>query len=219
MTASGFLVTRCQPADLLSLFTPRQVLGLFQGTQWIDWNGLPAGLEILTADRPERLWRIERERFHLIIDTNQSSSDLGAFIDCLAGVSRGVALASARLGTLLHHASRIVAPPAYPQRSSGPFRPRTSGAVLVFRETVLRVVDTSQVLDSATLSLTLPNLPRAVGVLEPSFPGLQADRFSLHLPLRGHHPEEVLGRLREAGVTVTASSVWYRLLQTGPPKS
>jgi hypothetical protein len=143
---------------------------------------------------------------------------LSPFLVCLARMSKGVALVSSRLGALLRNASRIVAQPAYPQRTSGPFRVRTSGAVLVFREAMLRVVDSAQVLDSATLTLTLPDPARGAAVLESSFPSLQVERPFLHLSVRGHHPEEVLGRLREAGVGVSASAMWYRLLQSWPLK-
>jgi hypothetical protein len=219
MTASPLSATRCEPGDLLSLFSPGQVIGLFQGTAWIDWSAPSTpGLEILTLDRPERLWRVERNRFHVVVDTNQSWSGIGALVECLVHGSKGVALVSSRLGRLLRWASRVVAPPPYPQRNSGPFRSRTSGAILVFRETTLTVLERHQVQDSATLSIAIPNPARAVAVLEPSFPVLQADRTSLHLPLRGHHPEEVLGRLRQEGITVAASAVWYRLLQSCPLK-
>lgn len=216
MTASPSLA-RCEPADLLSLFSPGQAIGLFQGTQWIDWSApSPPGLEILTPGPPSRFWRIPRQRFHLLLDPGAPGSGLGALIECLSPASKGVALVSDRLGTLLRFTSRIVAPPAFPQRTSGPFRSRTSGALLVLRETTLRVVDRVQVQDSATLSLVLSEPARAVRILAGSFPALDADRNSVHLPLRGHQAEEVLGRLREEGIGVTGSAVWYRLLQARP---
>lgn len=218
MTVPPVPLPRCEPGDLLPLLTPGQVIGLYQGTQWIDWGGnLTPGLEILTSDRPERFWRARRQGFHFVVDTT-GPDNLAAFLDCLAGVSRGVALVSSRLGTLLRRASRVVAQPPYPQRTSGPFRSRTSGALLVFRETTLRVVERAQALDSATLSLRVPDPAHTVRVLEASFPGLQLDRGILHLTLRGHHAEEVLGRLREERIAVTGSAVWYRLLQTCPLK-
>ena len=216
MTASAISASRCDPADLVALLSPGQVIGLFEGNRWIDWSGLPPpGVEILPAGQPELLWRVSRDRFHFVVDSSGAGSP-AAFLDCLLKVSRGVALVSSRLGALLHRASRIVAPPLYPQRTSGPFRVRTSGAFLVFRETTLRVVERRQVEETATLTLALPDLPRAIAALESSFPDLQATRSTIHLPLRGHHPEEVLGRLRGDGVPVTASSVWYRLLQNCP---
>jgi hypothetical protein len=216
MTASPVSCTRCEPGDLLSLLTPGQVIGLYQGTRWIDWGGvgLP-GLEILTSDRPERFWRARPQGFHFVIDSS-ASQNLAALLDCLASVSRGVALVSSRLGTLLQRTCRVVAQPGYSQRTSGPFRSRTSGALLIFRETTLRVVERAQVLESATLSLRATDPAHAVGVLEPSFPGLQLDRGILHLTLRGYHAEEVLGRLRQERIAVTGSAVWYRLLQTCP---
>lgn len=218
MTASPLPPARCELADLLSLFSPGQVIGFYQGTQWIDWSESSPGLEILSSDRPQGLWRINRNRFHLVVEPSGAPAPIGAFVECLAGISRGVALVSSRLGTLLHWTSRIVSPPLYPQRTSGPFRSRTSGAVLMFRETTLRVVDRNQVLESATLSISIADPARAAGILEPSFPGLQVDRSSLHLSLRGHHAEEVLGRLRQEGIAVAASAVWYRLLQPCPIK-
>jgi hypothetical protein len=216
MTASAVSFPRCDPADLVALLSPGQVIGLYEGNQWIDWTGLPApGLEVLTADRPELLWRIGRDRFHLVVDSTGKASP-GALLDCLVKVSRGTALVSARLGALLKRTSRIVAPPLYPQRSSGPFRVRTSGAYLVFRETTLRVVERWQVEETATLTLAVPDPVRVIAALESSFPGLQGTRSVVHLPLRGHYPEEVLGRLRADGLAVTASAVWYRLLQNCP---
>jgi hypothetical protein len=218
MTASATPAARCDPADLLPLLSPGQVVGFYQGTQWIDWNSSPAGLDILTTDRPARLWRAQRDCFHLVIDAEGSSFILPAFLECLAGVSRGVALVSSRLGQLLRLTARIVALPAYPQRTSGPFRARTSGAVLVFREATLRVAERTQVLDSATLSVALPDPARAIAVLGLSFPSLQVERSVVHLPLRGHHAEEVLSRLREDGVPVKRSAVWFRVIQGCPLK-
>ena len=216
MTASAVSSTRCDPADLVALLSPGQVIGFYEGNRWIDWSGLPApGLEVVAADRPEMLWRMGRDRFHLVVDSSGAASP-GAFLDCLVKVSKGIALVSARLGTLLRRTSRIVAPPLYPQRTSGPFRVRTSGSFLVFRETTLRVVERGQVEDTATLTLALPDPVRAIAALETSFPGLQGTRSVVHLPLRGHHPEEVLGRLRADGLVVTRSAVWYRLLQNCP---
>lgn len=216
MTASAFSPTRCDPADLAALLSPGQVVGLFEGNKWIDWSGLPApGMEVLPAGQPELLWRAARDRFHLVVDTTDTASP-AAFLDCLVKVSKGVALVSSRMGALLRRASRIVAPPLYPQRTSGPFRVRTSGAFLVFRETTLRVLERHQVEETATLTLVVPDTVRAIAALESSFPGLQAVRSRIHLSLRGHHPEEVLGRLREEGIVVTASAVWYRLLQNCP---
>ena len=215
MTASAF-PSRCDPADLVSLLSPGQVIGLFEGTQWINWSELPApGVEILAADRPELLWRAQRDRFHLVVESARATNQ-AAFLDCLIKVSKGVALVSSRLGSLLQRASRIVAPPLYPQHTAGPFRVRTSGAFLVFRETTLRVVERFQVRETATLTVSVSDPVRAITVLESSFPGLQANRCNIHLPLRGHHPEEVLGRLRADGVAVAASAVWYRLLQNCP---
>ena len=216
MTASAALA-RCEPADLLPLLSPGQAIGLFQGTQWIDWSApSPSGLEILPLSPPSRIWRVSRSRCHLVLDDEEPGSGLAAFLEWLVRESKGVALVSPRLGTLLRLTSRIVAPLAYSQRTSGPFRSRTSGAILVFGETTLRVVDRAQVQDSATLSLALADPARAAGVLEGSFPALEAGRNSVHLPLRGHHAEEVLGRLREEGIAVSASAVWYRLLQPCP---
>jgi hypothetical protein len=215
MAASAFS-SRCDPADLVTLLSPGQVIGLYEGTQWIDWSELPApGVGVLAADRPEQLWRAERNRYHIVIESAGTTCP-APVLDCLTKVSKGVALVSSRLGTLLHRASRIVSPPLYPQRTSGPFRVRTSGAFLVFRETTLRVVERLQVLETATLTLSVSDPARALTVLEPSFPGLQASRFTVHLPLRGHSPEEVLGRLRAEGVGVTGSAVWYQLLQNCP---
>jgi hypothetical protein len=216
MTASAVSTTRCDPADLVPLLSPGQVIGLYEGNQWIDWSGLPTpGLEILAADRPELLWRVGRDRFHLVVDSTRAINP-GAFLNCLLKLSKGVALVSSRLGTLLQRTSRIVAPPLYPHRTSGPFRVRTSGAFLVFRETTLRVVERQQVEETATLTIVIPDPVRAIATLESSFPGLQGTRTAVHLPLRGHHPEEVLGRLRADGLAVTASAVWYRLLQNCP---
>lgn len=214
MTALPVSGARCNPAELLGLLSPGQVIGLYQGTQWIDWSAPPApGLDIL-SNRADQLWRGERQRFHFVVDSNPDR--LGPYLECLAHLSRGVALVSSRLGAMLQFASRIVALPAYPQRTSGPFRTRTSGAVLVFRETTLRVLERGQVIDSATLTLAVQDPARAVRVMESSFPSLQVDHALLHLELRGHYPEEVLGRLRDAGISVRASAVWYRLLQTCP---
>ena len=216
MTASAVSSTRCDPADLVALLSPGQVIGLYAGNQWIDWSRLPTpGLDVVAADRPEKLWRIARDRFHLAVDSTGTASP-AAFLDCLVKVSKGVAFVSGRLGTLLRRTSRIVAPPLYPQRTSGPFRVRTSGSFLVFRETTLRVVERGQVEETATLTLAVPDPVRAIAALESSFPGLQGARSVVHLPLRGHHPEEVLGRLRADGLAVTASAVWYRLLQNCP---
>jgi hypothetical protein len=141
---------------------------------------------------------------------------MDAFVECLTRVSRGVAIVSSRLGSLLRWSPRIVAPPRYPLRNSGPFRARTSGAVLLLRETTLQIVDRSQVRDSAMLSLFLAEPSRGLRLLQPSFPNLQVERSALHLPLRGYHPEEILGRLRGEGLGVTGSAVWYRLLQSAP---
>jgi hypothetical protein len=215
MTASAS-AARCDPANLLPLFSPGQVVGLYQGTQWIDWSCPPAGVEILSCDPPGRLWQVDRHLYHLVIDADGAPACLAPFLECLTAVSRGVALVSSRLGTLLQRAARIVAPPVYPQRTSGPFRSRSSGAVLVFRETTLRVAERAQILDSATLSVALADPGRAVDVLRLSFPSLQVERSLLHLPLRGHHAEEVLGRLRQEGVHVQRSAVWFRLLQSCP---
>jgi hypothetical protein len=216
MTAPPHTASRCDPTDLLPLLSPGQVVGLYQGTQWIDWSGPTPEVVVLTPDVPDRVWRVERQRYHFVFDPGGGSLCPGGFLECLSGVSRGVALVSARLGGLLQRAARIVAPPAYPQRTSGGFRSRSSGAVLVFRETTLRVAERAQVLDSAVISIAVPDPARAISVLGLSFPALQAERFLLHLSLRGHHSEEVLGRLREEGVSVRGSAVWYRLLQTCP---
>lgn len=217
MSAPSLAPSRCEPRDLLRLLAPGQVVGLFEGNQWIDWGG-PCGpdLEILTPGRTAMLNRVNRRGFHLVVDTNGNPRALGGLVDCLAGTSRGVAVVSARLGALLRWASRIATVPAGPPRASGPFRPRTSGAVFGFRETTLRIVESAQVQDSAMLSVGLPDPARAVGVLGGFFPDLQVDRATLHLQLRGYHAEEVLGRLREEGIPVTASVVWYRLLQNCP---
>ena len=218
MTVPAILGSRCDPADLLPLLSPGQVVGLWQGTQWIDWTSPPPEIEILTAEGPDRVWRIERQRYHFVIDPGGHSLCPGGFLECLSGQSRGIALVSSRLGGLLQRSARIVALPAYPQRTSGGFRTRSSGAVLVFRETTLKVADRAQVLDSATITIAVPDPARAINVLGLSFPELQAERSLVHLSLRGHHSEEVLGRLREEGVVVKGSAVWYRLLQTCPLK-
>ena len=218
MTASNGAISRCDPADLLPLLSPGQVIGFYQGNQWINWGDRPpAGLAVVPADRPEYLWRSGRDRFHLVVDSPRFANS-GAFLDCLVKISRGVGLVSARLGTLLRRSSRIVAPPLYPQRTSGPFRVRTSGSFLVFRETTLRVVERQQVEDTAMLTLAVPDPAGAIAALEMSFPGLLGTGRFLHLALRGHHPEEVLGRLRAEGLAITASAVWYRLLQNCPLK-
>jgi hypothetical protein len=38
----------------------------------------------------------------------------------------------------------------------------------------------------------------------------------VQIPLSGHRPEEILGLLRNEGVKVKRSVVWYALLQSPP---
>ena len=218
MTASFLSLCRCEPPDILPTLSPGQVTGLYDGSQWIDWGGEACpDLEVVAASRIDQLARIDSRRFHCVLDLNGACP--GPTLSYLMGRSRGIALVSSRAGFLLRWAPRLLTPAcAIHEQVSGAFRRRSSGARLISGAAALRALDRSDVVRSTMLSVGLKEPAAAVGVLESSFPALQVDSTAIHLPLQGHHAEEVLCRLREEGIRVTASAVWYRLLQSCPLK-
>ncbi len=206
---------RCEPDDLPHLLEPGLVTGFFLGSPWIDWTA-PAGrgVRVIPQNEPVAWHAVDGRCCHLLLDPGTKTFATGALIARLLPRSRGVGVASRRAGALLGWADRIVTPQVYPPSQNT--QPDHCGIIQLVRETLLRISDRSQVLASATLAIALPDSARAARLLDGLGSLHHSDREGIQVRLEGRHPEEVLGRLREGGIPVTGSVLWYPLLQCRP---
>jgi hypothetical protein len=169
------------------------VTGLYDGSCWFTPREHDGRIQLLRGGSGFPPARIETGRFHLVMDLPGGTAPSPAFLDHVSRRSQGVGLVGRRAGVLLQRCRRILAP-------------RNRSGFILF--------DRSEVQQSAVLSLGVSEPFRAVPLLEAHFPDLRVEAGTVHLTLQGHAPEEVLCWLREAGLGVTASRVWYRLLET-----
>jgi hypothetical protein len=212
MTASSSISPRCTPDDLLPVLTAGRITGLYQGDEWIDWDLPSPLLEIVPASQVAWLAPIDRRRFHIVVDDAPYTS---ATLARLVARSRGVGVASSRLGRLLQSTQRIATAQAVIRDRYRSFAGYPEFPTWM-EPTQVRSLSRSEVQRSRMLSLLLDDPVRAGGLLHTSFPGLQIEESALHLPLPSQSSEEVLVSLWKEGIAIRRSVVWFWLLQFPP---
>lgn len=219
MVESWSLPFRSSPREVLEALSPGQITGVYDDAHWVDWqDDCPPEMQLASASRIPRLRLLQKNRFLCLLDTGNlaARSPLPNDLPYLLNRTRGIALVSSRPGFLLRWSHRLLVPGNPPrERNSGPLRPRLSGPRMVSSAGTLRLLESSEIARSAMLALGVFD-PHPLGRVLRDFPGLQFESGSVHLSLEGHSPEEILGLLRAEGIRVTASAVWYALLQSPP---